>query len=64
MKHHLIPLSKQREFNYSLDVSANIVSLCQYATRFTMQRTWLKPIIKHLLNARLIDLMTLGLELV
>ena len=26
--HHLIPLSKQRGFDYSLDVEANIVSLC------------------------------------
>ena len=26
--HHLIPLRYQEEFNYSLDVEANIVSLC------------------------------------
>ena len=26
--HHLIPLSKQSEFEYSLDVEANIISLC------------------------------------
>lgn len=26
--HHLIPISKQEEFKYSLDIEANIVSLC------------------------------------
>ncbi|WP_250277278.1 MrcB family domain-containing protein [[Clostridium] colinum] len=26
--HHLIPISKQEEFDYSLDIEANIVSLC------------------------------------
>lgn len=26
--HHLIPMSKQKDFKYSLDVEANIVSLC------------------------------------
>ena len=28
--HHLIPLSKDKEFEYSLDVTANIVSLCSH----------------------------------
>jgi 5-methylcytosine-specific restriction protein A len=53
--HHLIPLSKQREFNYSLDVSANIVSLCPVCHKkiHHAEDVVREPIIKHLLNARI-----------
>ena len=28
--HHLIPLSKYKDFKYSLDITANIISLCSH----------------------------------
>ena len=28
--HHLIPISKYKDYNYSLDVMENIVSLCSH----------------------------------
>lgn len=63
--HHLIPLSKQREFSYSLDVSANIVSLCPVCHRIIHHAPAdaKKPILKHLLNARKNRLKKAGIEI-
>ena len=44
--HHLIPISKYNDFKYSLDVEANIVSLCCYCHRVLhygkMEEVWIE----------------------
>ena len=50
--HHLIPLSKQNEFNNSLDVEANIVSLCPNCHRMLHYGKDTKELIIILYNQR------------
>jgi len=52
--HHLIPMEHQDEFNYSIDVEANIVSLCVSCHKKLHHATFsvIEPIIEHLFNDR------------
>jgi hypothetical protein len=51
--HHLIPLSKQNDFQYSLDVEANIISLCSNCHNEIHYGQNHKMLIKFLYNKRI-----------
>lgn len=63
--HHLIPISKYRDFNYSVDVMENIVSLCSHCHNLLHYGRFedKKPILEKLYNDRKEALHTCGLDL-
>ena len=63
--HHLIPISKYKDFNYSLDVEENIVSLCSHCHNLLHYGRLEDKIIilKKLYTARRAPLLRVGLEL-
>lgn len=63
--HHLIPISKYRDFNYSVDVMENIVSLCSYCHNLLHYGRLedKEPILKKLYNDRIKALKNVGLDL-
>lgn len=50
--HHLIPLCYQNDFEYSLDVEANVVSLCPACHRKLHYGANIEPLLKELLDQR------------
>lgn len=63
--HHLIPISKYRDFDYSVDVMENIVSLCSHCHNLLHYGRFedKKPILKKLYNERIDALRACGLDL-
>nr|DAV98420.1 MAG TPA: putative restriction endonuclease [Caudoviricetes sp.] len=63
--HHLIPISKYREFNYSLDVMENIVSLCSHCHNLLHYGRFedKEPILEKLYHERIEALKKCGLDL-
>ena len=63
--HHLIPISKYRDFNYSVDVMENIVSLCSHCHNLLHYGRLedKKPILEKLYNERKSALQKCGLSL-
>lgn len=63
--HHLIPISKYRDFDYSVDVMENIVSLCSYCHNLLHYGRLedKEPILKKLYNDRIEALKNVGLDL-
>lgn len=63
--HHLIPISKYRDFDYSVDVMENIVSLCSHCHNLLHYGRFedKKPILEKLYNERKAALHTCGLDL-
>ena len=61
--HHLIPLSKQADFKYSLDVEANIVSLCSHCHNKIHYGKHNEEIIELLYNERKKSLVDAGIDL-
>lgn len=63
--HHLIPISKYRDFNYSVDVMENIVSLCSHCHNLLHYGRFKdkKPILEKLYNERKDALHACGLDL-
>lgn len=63
--HHLIPISKYRDFDYSIDVMENIVSLCSHCHNLLHYGRFedKKPILEKLYNERKAALHTCGLDL-
>ena len=63
--HHLIPISKYRDFNYSVDVMENIVSLCSHCHNLLHYGRLedKKPILEKLYNERKDALHNCGLDL-
>lgn len=61
--HHLIPISKYRDFEYSVDVLENIVSLCSHCHNLLHYGRMedKKPVLKKLYNERRRSLETCGL---
>ncbi len=63
--HHLIPISKYRDFNYSVDVMENIVSLCSHCHNLIHYGRLAdkEPVLAKLFNDRKAALKTCGLDL-
>lgn len=61
--HHLIPLSKQEDFSYSLDVEANIVSLCSHCHNKIHYGKDNQNIIEYLFNNRKKQLFDAGIPI-
>ncbi len=63
--HHLIPLSKGKDFDYSVDVMENIVSLCSHCHNLLHYGRLedKKPILEKLYNERKEALSSVGLEI-
>jgi len=63
--HHLIPISKYRDFDYSVDVMENIVSLCSHCHNLLHYGRLedKKPILKKLYDERIDALKVVGLDL-
>lgn len=63
--HHLIPISKYRDFEYSVDVMENIVSLCSHCHNLLHYGRFedKKPILVKLYNDRKEALANCGLEM-
>jgi 5-methylcytosine-specific restriction endonuclease McrA len=61
--HHLIPMSKQNSFRYSLDVEANIVSLCSNCHNHIHYGLGSERLIVQLYNARIKELFDAGITL-
>lgn len=63
--HHLIPISKYRDFEYSVDVMENIVSLCSHCHNLLHYGRFQdkKPILEKLYNDRREALHNCGLDL-
>lgn len=63
--HHLIPISKYRDFEYSVDVMENIVSLCSHCHNLLHYGRFQdkKPILEKLYNDRREALYNCGLDL-
>lgn len=63
--HHLIPISKYRDFDYSVDVMENIVSLCSHCHNLLHYGRFEDkvPILKKLYEERRRPLHTCGLDL-
>jgi len=63
--HHIIPLSNQKEFNYSLDVYANIASLCPICHRLLHYgiESEKRELLEALYKDRYIRLCNSGIEL-
>lgn len=61
--HHLIPISRFRDFNYSLDVEENIVSLCPICHRLLHhgRMSDKEPILRSLLLQRIAGLRQCGI---
>lgn len=60
--HHLIPLSFQDEFNYSLDVESNVISLCSHCHKIIHYGLEQSNIIESLYLKREKDLLLTGIE--
>lgn len=63
--HHLIPISKYRDFKYSVDVMENIVSLCSHCHNLLHYGRFVdkEPILEKLFNDRKVALHNCGLDL-
>lgn len=61
--HHLIPMSFQDEFEYSLDVPANIVSLCSHCHNLIHYGQNYETLLLSIYNKRLPRLKEAGLEI-
>ena len=63
--HHLIPISKYKDFEYSLDVMENIVSLCSHCHNLLHYGRMedKKVVLQKLYDERIDALKTVGLEL-
>jgi hypothetical protein len=61
--HHLIPRSFQNDFEYSLDVTANIVSLCSNCHNWLHYGTDIEDILRKLYNERIERLRAVGLDI-
>ena len=61
--HHLIPMSAQEDFNNSLDVDANIVSLCPTCHRKLHHGKDIEVELKKLLDSRIVLLKQSGIEI-
>lgn len=61
--HHLIPLANQNNFSYSLDVEANIISLCPNCHRNIHLGNDRKDIVKKLYENRVERLRKCGIEI-
>ena len=63
--HHLIPISKYRDFEYSVDVMENIVSLCSHCHNLLHYGRFEDkvPILEKLYKERKDALHTCGLDL-
>lgn len=63
--HHLIPLSRYRDFNYSLDVMENLVSLCSHCHNLLHYGRMVdkRPVLEKLYNERIEALRKCGLDL-
>lgn len=61
--HHLIPLSMQDKFDYSLDVAANIICLCPTCHRMIHYSSNSKILIKKLYEDRKENLKLSGIEI-
>jgi 5-methylcytosine-specific restriction protein A len=60
--HHLIPMSYQSQFPQSLDVQANIVSLCSNCHNQLHYGKDFEPLLKKLYNAREKQLAQAGIQ--
>ena len=63
--HHLIPISKYRDFDYSVDVMENIVSLCSHCHNLLHYGCWeeKEPVLSKLFIERKDALKNCGLDL-
>ena len=63
--HHLIPISRFRDFNYSIDVEENIVSLCPNCHRLLHhgKMSEKEPILRSLLLQRIAGLKQCGISI-
>ena len=61
--HHLIPLEYQEDFSYSLDVEANVVSLCPNCHKLLHYGYDKEMILKHLYEARIDRLKKFNLDI-
>lgn len=63
--HHLIPISKYRDFDYSVDVMENIVSLCSHCHNLLHYGRLedKKPVLRKLYEERVDALHTVGLDI-
>ena len=63
--HHLIPISRYRDFEYSLDVMENIVSLCSHCHNLLHYGRFedKAPVLEKLYSERIAALRTCGLDL-
>ena len=63
--HHLIPISKYRDFDYSVDVMENIVSLCSHCHNLLHYGRFADkvPVLTKLYNERIAALRKCGLDL-
>lgn len=63
--HHLIPISKYRDFDYSVDVMENIVSLCSHCHNLLHYGCWKEkePVLQKLFDDRKDALERCGLKL-
>lgn len=61
--HHLIPLQYQYKFKYSLDIPANIISLCSNCHNQLHYGKYKDCILKNLYNARITELKKFGIEI-
>lgn len=62
--HHLIPLSAQADFDYSLDIDANIVSLCPMCHRKLHHGKDIESEIKKLFDLKNELLKKSGIEII
>lgn len=60
--HHLIPMSYQSQFDHSLDVQANIVSLCSNCHNQLHYGKDFESLLKELYNARKNQLAEAGIQ--
>ena len=63
--HHLIPISKYRDFDYSVDVMENIVSLCSHCHNLLHYGCWedKEPVLRKLYTERKVALESCGLNI-
>ncbi len=61
--HHLIPLCYQNDFEYSLDVEANVVSLCPHCHRLLHYGQDKENLLKNLYNDRIARLKKCKLDI-